>query len=724
MAIAGAHLGSGGSTANQSTPYTTASFSPAATTEIILGVVSMQGSNVVADPVLSGLGMTWSVLRELEWNNDVATAWLVLGEGTPDASGTISIDPDDADAATGALWAFWEFEGVDTAAPIVQHVADDNGEVAATTYDASLAAFADATNNATFVAVVKNGTAAATEEASNGYAAAQTANHATPNTSITSSWKTGEDTTPSMTGSSVLHVVFAAEIAVASGGDPEILGDGALTIRLSAAGEAAAAVQGDGAGTIRLSAAGDGAVTIEGDGAGTIRLSAAGDGSVTIEADGAGTIQLSAAADGSVLVQGDATGTVQLSAAGDGSVANPGVNGDGALTIQLSAAGEAGVLVQGTGAATIQIGIAGGGEYPTVVAQDGPIAWWRFEETGSPSSIEDYGSGTPAPMTPQNADDIVYEETGIAGGLAVRLRSEVGDDGYFSIGSVPAKLQLSSYTLETWVKLQAGETDPGIVVSERTGDGDVRYLLGFNGLKPIFGQYVFFNTEETITAPDDLPLDDEYHHIVGTHSGSAMQLWVDGVMVVEDTSVSAVPSGTGILQIGRRWDNASTEYFRGWVDEVAFYDGVLADARIIAHHDAGVGDGSNVDVLVSGDGAGIIQLSAAGDGFVDIAGDGAATIALLAAAEGAVLIQGDGTGTIQLTAAGEGSQATPATGALTIQLSAAGDGSVAIQGDGALAIALAIAGEAVVTNPNVAGFVVGRGQMSVPRVGKNRRRRM
>ncbi len=136
------------------------------------------------------------------------------------------------------------------------------------------------------------------------------------------------------------------------------------------------------------------------------------------------------------------------------------------------------------------------------------------------------------------------------------------------------------------------------------------------------------------------------------------------------------------------------------------------------------GDGS---VLIQGVSTpGPIRLSAAADGSVLVQGDGAGTIQLAAAAAGVVLVQGDGTGTIQFTAAGTGdaTSGVEAEGAASIALSAAGVGSVAISGDGALALALVIAAEAVVTNPNVSGFVVARGQMSVPRVGKNRRRRM
>lgn len=407
MAITATHLESSGDTANQSTAYSTGTVSPPSGTDIVLGVVNLAGYATANDPVISGLSLTWTILQELAYSTH--TAYLVLGEGTPDASGTISMDPDNADAATGCAWSFWAFDGVDTTTPIVQSASDANGGVASTTYDVTLASFADATNNVTFVGAAKNGTALPTEEASNGYATAQGGSHATPNVAVGTSWKTGEDTSPSMTGASVVHACFAAEIAAAATG---VSGDGAGTIQLSAAADGSVLVQGDGAGTIRLSAAADGSVLVQGDGTGTIQLTAVGDGSVLVQGDGAGTIQLSAAgtghvgdpeifgdgagtiqlsvaADGSVLVQGDGAGTIQLSAAADGSVL---VQGDGAGTIQLSAVADGSVLVQGDGAGTIQLGAAGDG---SVLVQGDGTGTIQFTAAGSGGGgVTGVGAGT------------------------------------------------------------------------------------------------------------------------------------------------------------------------------------------------------------------------------------------------------------------------------------------------------------------------------------------
>lgn len=360
MAIAATHLDSNGNTGNQSTAYATASVSPPATTEIILGVFNLAGYATPNDPVVSGLGMTWTILEEQAYSTH--TAYLVLGEGTPDASGTISMDPDNADAATGCAWSFWAFEGVDTAAPIVQSSVDINGGVASGTYDTTLAAFADATNNVTFVGAAKNGTALPAEEAGNGYATAQGGSHATPNVGLATSWKTGEDTSPSMTGASVVHAAFAAEIAVAPASG--VSGDGALTIQLSGAADGGVVASGDGAGTIQLSADADGSLLVSGDGAGTIRLSAAGDGSVLVQGDGVGTIQLTALGEGVVLVSGDGAGSIQLVAEGEGAVD---VFGEGAGQIALSAVGDAVAIVAGDGAATIQLSVAS-----AATVSDGP----------------------------------------------------------------------------------------------------------------------------------------------------------------------------------------------------------------------------------------------------------------------------------------------------------------------------------------------------------------
>jgi hypothetical protein len=79
--------------------------------------------------------------------------------------------------------------------------------------------------------------------------------------------------------------------------------------------------------------------------------------------------------------------------------------------------------------------------------------------------------------------------------------------------------------------------------------------------------------------------DDTWHHVVLTRSASAaaLELYVDGTL--QGTAPLAVPasSGPATLRLGRGVTTAGG-FFAGLLDEVAWYDVVLGDQTVAAHH--------------------------------------------------------------------------------------------------------------------------------------------
>ncbi|MDR7234329.1 PKD domain-containing protein [Agrococcus sp. BE272] len=88
--------------------------------------------------------------------------------------------------------------------------------------------------------------------------------------------------------------------------------------------------------------------------------------------------------------------------------------------------------------------------------------------------------------------------------------------------------------------------------------------------------------------------DGQWHHVVATQSSGGIALYVDGVRVAQDASVTSAQTYTGFWRIGGdnlgSWPSApSSAYFEGLIDEVAVYETALTDVQVQQHHAVGEG---------------------------------------------------------------------------------------------------------------------------------------
>lgn len=120
MTVTFTTLTTGSDTTNQTTPYTTASITPTANQPVLAAVYFTVGSGSTPAPVISGCGLTWSLVV-----TNVAgarTVSLYLGIGGSPTTGTLSIAGDGTTTTTSCLWQIVQTAGVDitTANGVVQ----------------------------------------------------------------------------------------------------------------------------------------------------------------------------------------------------------------------------------------------------------------------------------------------------------------------------------------------------------------------------------------------------------------------------------------------------------------------------------------------------------------------------------------------------------------------------------------------------------------------------
>lgn len=247
--------------------------------------------------------------------------------------------------------------------------------------------------------------------------------------------------------------------------------------------------------------------------------------------------------------------------------------------------------------------------YADEVLRDGPTAYYRLGDSAESATVTDATGGENL-GTFRNG---VLQE--LDGGLFEDGDGAVGFDGADDDLEVPdaAGLDLGdALTLEAWIR--PGGADPAAILDKGPGayalrlTGDGRFSLVRSG----FG--------DVATATAAIPLDDVFHHVVATKSGSEARLYLDGADVTGTTARHTLADGASALRIGSAHaPTAGEDPYRGELDEVALYRGALSAARVRAHYDVG----SSGCVPVAG---------AQGAGYAVVPADHGATMRVLVTA--------------------------------------------------------------------------------------------
>jgi hypothetical protein len=141
-----------------------------------------------------------------------------------------------------------------------------------------------------------------------------------------------------------------------------------------------------------------------------------------------------------------------------------------------------------------------------------------------------------------------------------------------------ASLDLSKFTISAWVKpttLQSGWRTA--VLKEKPGG--LVYALYANGVSPS-APSVWINPGTEVgtgNGPTALPAG-QWSYVTGTYDGSALRLYVDGVLKATQNTTATIPASSGPLRIGGNavW----AEWFNGALDEIRVYNRALTATEI------------------------------------------------------------------------------------------------------------------------------------------------
>ena len=255
-----------------------------------------------------------------------------------------------------------------------------------------------------------------------------------------------------------------------------------------------------------------------------------------------------------------------------------GGGGGGAASIaagditDVGATGEALVQAETAAEARATLGVSGDPGLPT----SGLVALWRASDLalsdGDPVSTWAPGSGTPGSLTGSGSARPTYRATGSpSGGPAVEFD---GSDDELSLSS-PAGLPsgAAAGTLVAIVSRAFHNGSISLIVQYGAGATAQCRGLGLNATQWYLYDYA---ADLSVGAAADGTRHRRGVVLVHRYTGSARELWVDGVPVASDAR--ALNTGTSVLHVGRSVYGGERAAFR--LMALAIYSSALSDAAL------------------------------------------------------------------------------------------------------------------------------------------------
>lgn len=242
----------------------------------------------------------------------------------------------------------------------------------------------------------------------------------------------------------------------------------------------------------------------------------------------------------------------------------------------------------------------GAAPYQAAVLADSPSGYWRLNET-SGTAAADLGSGSHAGT--YGADVVKGVSPLVADGKAASFPGGAVDGSFVHIADPVLPGVDNNFTIEAWLKLSAGVTTSGYIVS--LGDWNangVSFFLGANGGGAGRDLVVLVNAVAWAGAAYHIPDVDTTVHVAlvvttadWEGASAETQRWytvfVNGVQVAQLPS-SKPNSITNFIDIGGEYLPFYRRNINAVLDEVAVYGTALSASQLLAHYNAGIASGT------------------------------------------------------------------------------------------------------------------------------------
>jgi hypothetical protein len=204
-----------------------------------------------------------------------------------------------------------------------------------------------------------------------------------------------------------------------------------------------------------------------------------------------------------------------------------------------------------------------------IVATAGLVSYWRLGEASGATADDAVAANNGANTSVTH---------GVAGAITGDADTAYGFAGGNVIVTTHASLQLTTGSLEFWIKTAAPGAGYRAAVLKRDA-------YGVYVIDSVLSTYDWGGAGEHSSGENIA--DDEWHHVVKTFvsaSAGNCKVYLDGALVLT-TDMTVLDNGNNFA-IGST--DAGTQAITATIDEVAVYNAVLSPATISAHYTLGL----------------------------------------------------------------------------------------------------------------------------------------
>src|ERR1039458_4050789 len=215
-----------------------------------------------------------------------------------------------------------------------------------------------------------------------------------------------------------------------------------------------------------------------------------------------------------------------------------------------------------------------------VAPPSGIVSWWP-------------GDGTTADVTGTN-NGILKDGATFAAGKVGQAFSLDGVSNWVDIPSSDLLNPTGPFSVECWIKASPQQNFQQVLIVDKSHG----FIDGTGwGLQTVqSGNACFFYGVGGTASTNDFPivvtansvLDDQWHHLAGTWTGTQLQIYEDGVLQGTLNQTYIPSNNSRDAEIGRSWGGGTPiRFFHGLIDEVTYYNRSLSSNEVTAIFDAG-----------------------------------------------------------------------------------------------------------------------------------------
>jgi hypothetical protein len=225
-------------------------------------------------------------------------------------------------------------------------------------------------------------------------------------------------------------------------------------------------------------------------------------------------------------------------------------------------------------------------DYAATVLADGPIAYWRFDETSGSKVLDASGHGRDG-----TCFGVALGATGAVGGNAAAGFD--GSSSYCTFGDIFDFEGTQPFSVEAWISASPAIPNFSRVLSKETyaaqnNDGwDLTVFIQSGKAQAKLERWVSGNVVCDAISPAFDP--DLYAHVVAVYGAGTAELAANGKSSgPRSCGNDAGLAATSASLVAGKPANAADDYFEGSLDELAVYDRALGPAEVSRHYQKGL----------------------------------------------------------------------------------------------------------------------------------------